>query len=125
WEWKHYSYDEPPDLADRLLAAGFTSEPAETLLVAEIADLALDVPLPPGIELRAVVAEQGVEALLSVHDEVFDVDHSALKSTMLAGLARQPSTTAGVVAWAGQTPIAAGRVEFHAGTDFASLWGGG
>lgn len=27
WEWKHYSYDQPPDLPDRLLAAGFTPEP--------------------------------------------------------------------------------------------------
>ena len=23
WEWKHYSHDEPPDLPERLLAAGF------------------------------------------------------------------------------------------------------
>ena len=38
---------------------------------------------------------------------------------------RQPSTAAAVVAVAGHIPIAAGRVEFHAGTDFASLWGGG
>ena len=30
-----------------------------------------------------------------------------------------------MVAWAGQTPIAGGRVEFHHGSDFASLWGGG
>jgi GNAT superfamily N-acetyltransferase len=124
WEWKHYSYDEPPDLPDRLLAAGFTREPAEALLVAEIADLTLDVPPPHGIELRAVVDKQGVEALLSVHDEVFGGDHSALRQTLLAGLGRQPSTTVGVVAWDGQTPIAAGRVEFHVGTDFASLWGG-
>ena len=124
WEWKHYSYDQPPDLPDRLLAAGFKREPAEALLVAEIADLTLDVPPPPGIELRAVVDKQGVEALLSVHDEVFGGDHSPLKQTVLAGLGRQPSTTVGVVAWAGQTPIAAGRVEFHVGTDFASLWGG-
>ena len=55
WEWKHYSYDQPPDLPGRLVAAGFTREPAETLLVAEIADLALDVPPPAGVELRAVV----------------------------------------------------------------------
>ena len=27
--------------------------------------------------------------------------------------------------WPGETPISAGRVEFHHGTDFASLWGGG
>ena len=26
WEWKHYSYDRPPDLPDRLLAAGFTRQ---------------------------------------------------------------------------------------------------
>jgi GNAT superfamily N-acetyltransferase len=125
WEWKHYSYDQPPDLPERLLAAGFTREPTEALLVAEIADLALDVPPPSGVELRAVVDQHGVEALMSVHDEVFGEDHSALGETLLDRLAQQPSTAAAVVAFAGQTPIAAGRVEFHSGTDFASLWGGG
>jgi GNAT superfamily N-acetyltransferase len=125
WEWKHYSYDQPSDLPDRLLAAGLTPQPAEALLVAEIADLTLDVPPPPGVELLAAVDKHGVEALVLVHDEVFGGDYSALGRTLLAGLARQPSTATAVVAVAGQTPIAAGRVEFHPGTDFASLWGGG
>ena len=125
WEWKHYSYDAPPDLADRLLAAGFTREPTEALLVAEIADLPVDVTPPPGIELRAVTDQQGVEALVSVHDEVFGEDHSALGRTLLAGLAQERSTAAAVVAFAGRTPIAAGRVEFHSGTEFAGIWGGG
>jgi GNAT superfamily N-acetyltransferase len=125
WEWKHYSYDQPSDLPARLLAAGFTPQPAETLLVAEIADLTLDVPPPPGVELRAVVDEQGVEALVSVHEEVFGGDYSAFGRTLLAGLARRPSAAAAVVASAGRTPIAAARVDFHPGTDFASLWGGG
>jgi GNAT superfamily N-acetyltransferase len=44
---------------------------------------------------------------------------------LLARLVHEPSTAAAVVALAAQTPIAAGRVEFHSGTDFASLWGGG
>lgn len=125
WEWKHYSYDAPPDLPDRLLAAGFTPEPAETLLVAEVADLVLDVSPPAGVELRTVVDAQDVAALVSVHDESFGGDHSAIGRTLLAGLARQPRTTEAVVAWAGGAPISAGRVEFHPGTDFASLWGGG
>jgi len=34
-------------------------------------------------------------------------------------------SVAAVLAMAGQTPIAAGRMEFHLGTEFASLWGGG
>jgi GNAT superfamily N-acetyltransferase len=125
WEWKHYSYDRPPDLPERLLAAGFTAEPAETLLVAEIADLVVDVAPPQGVELLPVVDEQGVEALVQVHDQVFGGDHSRLGRTLLPGLARQPPTVAAVVAMAGKTPIAAGRMEFHVGTDFASLWGGG
>lgn len=77
------------------------------------------------MELLAVVDEPGVEALVSVHDQVFGGDHSAIGSSLLAGLARLPRTSAAVVALAGRTPIAAGRVEFHRGTDFASLWGGG
>jgi ribosomal protein S18 acetylase RimI-like enzyme len=125
WEWKHFSYDQPPDLPDRLLAAGFTRDPAEALLVAEIADLTLDVPAPADVELRAVVDKQAVDALVSVHDEVFGEDHSGLGRALLDTLTRRPSAAAAVVAVAGHSPIAAGRVEFHGGTDFASLWGGG
>src|SRR4051795_8451197 len=125
WEWKHYSYDRPADLRRRLLAAGFTPEPAEALMVAEIAELALEVPPPPGVELRPVTDQQGVDALVRVHDDVFGEDHSAFGRQLLASLGRHPPTVAAVVAVAGDTPICAGRVEFHRGTEFASLWGGG
>lgn len=118
-------HDLPPDLPDRLLAAGFTPEPVETLLVAEIADLGLDVLTPSGVDLLTVVDQRGVEALVSVHDQVFGGDHSGLGKGLLAALDSRPPTAAAVVAVAGHTPIAAGRVEFHPGTDFASLWGGG
>jgi ribosomal protein S18 acetylase RimI-like enzyme len=124
WEWKHYSYDRPADLPERLLAAGFVPEPAEALLVAEIASLALDTPPPPGVELRPVIDAAGAAALVSVHDEVFGEDHAGVGRALLAGLTREPAV-AGVVAFAGDVPISAARVEFHAGTDFASLWGGG
>ena len=40
-------------------------------------------------------------------------------------LRRRPNSVAAVVAVTGETPIATGRVEFHAGTEFASLWGAG
>src|SRR6185503_2476359 len=60
-----------------------------------------------------------------VHEDVFGEDHSALGRVLLDALQRRPSSLAAVVAVAGDTPIAAGRVEFHAGTQFASLWGGG
>jgi GNAT superfamily N-acetyltransferase len=125
WEWKHYSYDRPPDLPERLLAAGFTREPAEGLLVAEIADLTLEVPPPAGVELHAVVDQPGVDALVSVHNEVFGEDHAAFGRALLDDLRRRPDSVAAVIATAADIPIAAGRVEFRAGTEFASLWGGG
>jgi ribosomal protein S18 acetylase RimI-like enzyme len=125
WEWKHYSYDQPPDLPARLLAAGFTREPAEALLVAEIADLALDVPPPAGVQLVDVADDREVDALVSVHDEVFGGQHRALGEVLRDRLRQETSSAAAVVALAGRTPICAGRVQFHGGTDFASLWGGG
>jgi GNAT superfamily N-acetyltransferase len=94
-------------------------------MVAEIEDLARDVPPPAGVRLLAVTEQRGVHALVRVHDEVFGEDHAALGRELLARLARHPPTVAAVVAVAGDTPICAGRVEFHVGTEFASLWGGG
>jgi GNAT superfamily N-acetyltransferase len=125
WEWKHYSYDRPSNLPERLLAAGFTPEPAEALMIADIAELDINESPPAGVELRPVTDAEGVDALVSVHNEVFGEDHSALGRTLLARLAHRPPTIAAVVAMAGRTAISAGRVEFHVGTEFASLWGGG
>jgi ribosomal protein S18 acetylase RimI-like enzyme len=125
WEWKHYSYDEPADLSERLLAAGFIAEDPEALLVAEIAALPLDVEPPAGVRLAPVSDQQGIDAFVAVHDEVFGGDHAAVGRRLAAGLRRQPSSVAAVVAYAGDVAISSGRVEFHEGTDFASLWGGG
>ena len=63
WEWKYYSYDQPAELPGRLLAAGFVPDPAETLLVAEIADLNLDVSPPAGVELVPVTDARGAAAV--------------------------------------------------------------
>jgi GNAT superfamily N-acetyltransferase len=125
WEWKHYSYDQPADLPGRLRAAGFAPDPVETLLVAEIADLNLDLSLPTGVELVPVSDANGAAALVRVHDEVFGGSHTAVGEAVTAGLDVQPRPVEGVVAVAGGAAVSAGRVEFPEDSDFASLWGGG
>jgi hypothetical protein len=40
---------------------------------------------------------------------------------VLAGLDREPPDVIGVVARAGATPVAAARIDFPAGADFAGL----
>lgn len=125
WEWKYYSYDRPATLPGRLLARGLVPEEVEALMVAEIGGLDLTAPPPAGVDLVEVLDEHGVAALVDVHDRVFGGDHRPMGRGVLAGLREEPPTVAAVVAMADGLPIAAGRVEFHPGTDFASLWGGG
>ncbi len=125
WEWKHYSYDRPAGLPARLRAAGFLPDPAETVLVAEIAGLALEPDPPAGVDLVPVTSQQDADALVAVHDQVFGGSHDAIGQAVLRGLGIQPSPVAAVMAVAGDAPIAAGRVEFPEGSDFASIWGGG
>ena len=128
FEWKLYSYDQPPDLGQRLLAAGFVAEDIEALMVADAAQIVGSAgaggTLPDGIRLVPVTDEAGLEAVAEVHDRVFGADDPKLRSELAAQLRNSPDTVAIVVAMAGDEPVSSARVAFD-GTDFAGLWGGG
>jgi GNAT superfamily N-acetyltransferase len=100
-------------------------EEAEALLVAEIAGLDLDATTPAGVEVVVAADAEGVDMVVAVHDEVFCVDGGGLRRPLLQALRRPDPPALGVVALAEGVPVAAARAEFHEGTDFASLWGGG
>ncbi|WP_156727923.1 GNAT family N-acetyltransferase [Streptomyces apocyni] len=125
FEWKLYAHDHPTDLAARLTAAGFTAEPLETVMAAQVSDLPRHPELPDGVRFVPVTDEAGVDLTMRVHDQAFGTDGSHIREQLLAQLAQSPDTTTMTVAMAGDTPVCAARVEFHPGTDFASLWGGG
>lgn len=125
WEWKHHSHDRPADLPERLLRAGFVAEPAETLMVAEVASLDVGVAPPEGVALVDVEDAAGVAALVTLHDSVFGGDHSSIGRYVEAHLSDDPPSVVGVLAVADGVAVSAGRVELTHGTEFASLWGGG
>ncbi|WP_189173560.1 GNAT family N-acetyltransferase [Streptomyces lasiicapitis] len=125
FEWKAYSHDLPADLPARLLAAGFTPEPAETLMVAAVAELPLDTAPPEGVRLLPVTDADGVRLMVDVHEQAFGTDGTALGRQILDQLTTAPETLDAVVAMAGDVPISSARLEFRPGTDFAGLWGGG
>jgi GNAT superfamily N-acetyltransferase len=127
FEWKLYSHDGPADVTGRLSAAGLRAEPAETLLVAEIADLDLPVAAPEGLRMAVVDDAAGVTTMLAVHDEVFGpgTTHPSVVESVREALDLAPRPIEAVVACEGDQAVSAGRVEFHDGTEFASLWGGG
>jgi len=122
FEWKYYAYDKPADLPERLLKAGLVPGEEEALMVADVADVP-DIPAPDGIRLVTVSDEDGLQKVKAVHDKVFGGDHGPMIDSMRE---RLPSgAVAPVLALTGDEPVCAARVDFHIGTDFASLWGGG
>jgi GNAT superfamily N-acetyltransferase len=127
FEWKLYAHDRPADLGSRLKAAGFVPEPPETLLVAEIAELAeaTNAEPPEGVTLEEVTDAAGVDLMARVHEEAFGTSSARLRERLLDQLAHSAGTITMTLAMAGAEPICGARLEFHPGTDFASLWGGG
>lgn len=126
FEWKLYDYDRPAGLGDRLRAAGFVAEPAETLLIGRTSDLArMPVEPPEGVALRVVTDEEGVDLMMEAHRRAFGTDRPRIRQLMLDLLAHEPDTIEAVVAMAGDTPVSAARMEMRPGTSFAGLWGGG
>lgn len=88
FEWKLYAHDQPHDVGARLRAAGFVPEPEETLMVAEIRDLPIDVELPEGIRLERVTDPAGVELLANAHEQALGTSSSRLREQLLDQLAQ-------------------------------------
>lgn len=125
FEWKLYAHDRPADLGSRLAAAGFVPEPPETLLIAELAALPAHAEPPAGVRLEPVTDAAGVDLVAYVHEQAFGTSAARLRARLLDQLAHSPGTVTMTLAMAGDEPVCAARMEFHPGTDFASLWGGG
>ncbi len=133
FEWKHYGYDRPADLAQRLLAAGFSPEEEEALVVGEVDVVrdrlggSADV---PGITVRRLAEDAKAQALdwqrINVlHSTVWSQDSSEHVRALAAEYLDEPAAMSVWVAESGDgTVVCAAWVRFHAGTDFASLWGG-
>lgn len=123
FEWKLYRHDEPDDLGDRLIRAGFLAEPGETVMVAATDALAIDVLLPRGVALVDVTTPAGVDLMVEVHERAFAMRSPWLKERLLGQLGQDTVTM--TVALADGQPISAARLEMHPGTEFAGIWGGG
>ncbi|MEU5634841.1 GNAT family N-acetyltransferase [Streptomyces rishiriensis] len=125
FEWKLYGHDRPADLGRRLVAAGFTPDQEETLMVGETSDQLLDVAPPEGVRIVPVTDRAGVELMVEANEKAFGRDGSWLRDLLHARLARDPGELVALVALAGDEPVSSARMELLPGTGFAGLWGGG
>lgn len=124
-EWKTRGHDRAPGLHESLLAHGFVAGAPESIMIGRAQRLAVDVPLPDGVTLRRVTAEDDVRAMSAMADVAFgDAVSTRMADALLARLARAD----GMELWVAQTEdgqiVSCGRLEPVADSAFAGIWGG-
>jgi GNAT superfamily N-acetyltransferase len=127
FEWKLHGHDQPADLADHLLAAGFVPEETETVVIARVADVAAPPVLPDGVALREVTERADFERIAAMEDAVWGEPggHGWLADMLSEERAADPESLSVFVAEAGDEVVCAAWIRFDLGTPFATLWGGG
>jgi GNAT superfamily N-acetyltransferase len=125
FEWKLHEHDLPADLADRLKQHGFVPEDRETVVIAPVAAVASEPAPPEGVALREVTERADFDRIAAMEHAIWDDDRDWLAESLVAERAADPEAITIVVAEADREVVCAAWVRFAAGTDFASLWGGG
>ena len=128
-EWKHYDHDAPPDLSDRLVAAGLYREEPEALVIGETdAVLAASraAGQADGIRVRVAAVPGDLPAIAAQHELVWGEDWSWLADELEQEKATRPDDIEIFLAEDGETGalMCSAWVRFQPGTDFAGLWGG-
>jgi GNAT superfamily N-acetyltransferase len=118
FEWKLHGHDRPPDLPDRLRAAGFLPEERETVVIGRVGAVAAEPSLPDGVVISEIRERGDFARIAQLYERVGWVDDLAEEREA------DPEGLRVFVANAGELTVCAGWVRFPSGTEFATFWGG-
>jgi len=124
FEWKVYSYDEPADLAKRLLAHGFSGDEPEALMVADMDDLPTEYWTMDLSRVERVTTPEGIDDLVLMENEVWGKDLSGLGKGMKFDLEHHPDHLSVFVVRERKRVLSAAWTHYLLPTSFASFWGG-
>ncbi|WP_326835919.1 GNAT family N-acetyltransferase [Amycolatopsis rhabdoformis] len=124
FEWKTRAHDRPASLPDRLLAAGFSPEETETVLIAPVSAIAASAPPSDSVVVREATGEADLRRIAALSATVFGSSEAAVARELLARAAEDQGSTVHVITEAAGRVVSAARLELVAGTSFAGLWGG-
>ncbi|MFD1373391.1 GNAT family N-acetyltransferase [Actinoplanes sichuanensis] len=123
-EWKVRAHDLPPELPERLVAAGFVPQEPSQVLIGFAEKVAAEPVLPAGVVLRRLAAFEDLRRFADLQTEVFGVDCSWVADDLAARVSADPDQLTVLAAQAGDRLVCAAFVDYCPGTDFAALLGG-
>lgn len=123
-EWKVFRHDQPPCLAERLMAAGFEAGDRELFMVFRAGADALTRFDLYSCDIRRVTDEEGLEDYQAIREEVSGRDCGGEIARYIPMLQDYQDSMSVYVAYVDGEPAACGRVYFHPDSQFAGLYGG-
>ncbi len=125
-EWKTYDYDEPADLGERLVRAGFERQDDEALILGEARPLAdQDIRVPDGVTVRAADSDADFDRIQQMLEAVWDREQAWVTRSLLPTWRANPRDMDVVLVEEdrGGPVLCAARSEYDE-SSFTGLWGG-
>ena len=123
FEWKLHGHDRPPDLPDRLRAAGLVPEERETVVIGRVDAVAAEPSLPDGVAIREIRERDEFARIAQLEESVWN-EQVGWVDDLAEEREADPEGLRVFVAEAGDLTVCAGWVRFPSETEFVTFWGG-
>jgi GNAT superfamily N-acetyltransferase len=122
--WKLYDYDQPADLKDRLIAAGFTANTPSAVLILDLQAIPTALLDPVTHDIRRLTDPDQLGDVLAVLNGVYPgEDYTWSVDTLTETLRQKPEQMSVYAAYADGQPVTAAWIDYPSAS-FAGLWGG-
>jgi hypothetical protein len=123
FDWKVYTHDTPPDLAQRLQARGFVPDDPDAVMLLDLEAAPPALLAPITADVRPITTRAGLDDVIAVETEVWGGDFDWIRGRLGSHL-EIPGYLEVYIAYAGGAPACAAWIYFPPHAQFASLWGG-
>lgn len=120
-EWEVCTHDQPADLPERLVRAGFQPQPPDAVMIGVVAELSsVSPPLPDGVTVRRVSERADLERIAGLCAVVWNQPWNSFADDLADLVADAPDDVQILVAESDGVLVSTATLLMRTGTDFAS-----
>jgi len=123
--WKVYQHDQPPDLGEHLMAAGFEpdTDPPDAIMALDLQEAPASLLATPAVQIRRLTQPVELDDVIRVEQQVWGGSFDWIRARMGSHLS-VPGYLSVFVAYLDGQPACAGWTYYNLKGEFAGLWGG-